>query len=120
MSHYDLKDILTLIFLALTGLIVVNHYAELEIEFLSTIEESVFEGAGIVAIDDYSPTYYMGKEVADSGSCQSRIKKHGLIMRNARDTLTTAKEEGDANAILDAQVALDDLENQKAFLCDGL
>ena len=120
MSQYDLKDILSLIFLALSGLIVVNHYAELEIEFLSTIEESVFKGSGIVTFEDYSPTYYMGKEVTDSGKCQSRIRNHGLIMRNAREILATAEEKKDTNAILDAQVALDNLEDQKASLCDGL
>ena len=120
MNQYDIKDILTLVFIALAGLIVVNHYAELEIEFLSTIEESVFEGAGIITYVDYSPTYYMGKKVSDGGGCQTRIRNHGLTMRNAREKLADAKEEGDSNAIIETQTDLDYLKSQKPYLCDGL
>lgn len=120
MGQYELKDILVLIFICLTGMIIVNHYAGLEIEFLSEIEESVFAGAGVEVFSDEYLSDDIGRKVANSALCQSRLRRHGGEIRATRKKLSIAKKAGDDSLAKEIQTNLDDLIEQKYSLCDGL
>lgn len=118
MIAMNIKDIL---FFALVSLAVglwANHYFNLDIGFLTHIENSLVS-SGQSGKSSTRGIGGMGAESIQSGSaeCESLRKSFGDAKTSARDELAAAKKEGDVMKIKAAEARLEELSRRERAVC---
>jgi hypothetical protein len=110
MKNYDLKDILTIVFILIAGLVVANHHLGLEIDALSGIEQVVFSG-------EERGTEYFNYDVA-GGGCANESRGNGAAIKSVRMAVVRAERNGDMQQAQALQERLDVLLAERSAVCD--
>lgn len=114
----NLKDILFFMIIGLTVALGVNHYMGLDIEFLNNIQNAIVSSGerGGSSVRDIGGSG-IGDSKSNSAECERMRKSLGDAKTLARNDLATAKKEGDAMRIREAQDNLDSLARRERETC---